>query len=90
MAKEWKAKTFKSGNSVALRLPKGLGFQDGDEVRVVTHSDGSCSFWKETDAKRIFLGLYGSMSDDFMKGGRGDIDQGERRRDDPSHNVKLG
>ena len=27
-------KTFKSGNSVAVRLPKGLGIEAGTEVRV--------------------------------------------------------
>ena len=27
-----KGKVFKSGNSVAIRLPKGFGFQEGDEV----------------------------------------------------------
>ncbi|WP_066479607.1 MULTISPECIES: AbrB/MazE/SpoVT family DNA-binding domain-containing protein [unclassified Sphingomonas] len=32
---EWAGKTFKSGNSVALRLPKGLGIPEGTEVRVV-------------------------------------------------------
>lgn len=32
---EWAGKTFKSGNSVALRLPKGLGVPEGTEVRMV-------------------------------------------------------
>ncbi|MEQ1689425.1 MAG: AbrB/MazE/SpoVT family DNA-binding domain-containing protein [Sphingopyxis sp.] len=32
---EWQGKTFKSGNSVALRLPKGLGVPEGTEVRLV-------------------------------------------------------
>jgi antitoxin VapB len=32
---EWQGKTFKSGNSVALRLPKGLGVPDGVEVTMV-------------------------------------------------------
>jgi antitoxin VapB len=32
MAKEYRAKTFKSGNSVALRLPKGLGVTEGIEM----------------------------------------------------------
>lgn len=32
MSKEYKAKVFKSGNSVALRLPKALGLKDGDEM----------------------------------------------------------
>ncbi|AYJ85690.1 AbrB/MazE/SpoVT family DNA-binding domain-containing protein [Sphingomonas paeninsulae] len=35
MGEEYLGKTFKSGNSVALRLPKGLGIPEGTEVRLV-------------------------------------------------------
>ena len=31
---EYRAKVFKSGNSVALRLPKGLGVKEGTEMLV--------------------------------------------------------
>lgn len=34
MTKEIRAKTFKSGNSVALRLPKALGIKEGVEMTV--------------------------------------------------------
>lgn len=34
MTKEVRARTFKSGNSVALRLPKALGIQEGVEMTV--------------------------------------------------------
>lgn len=34
MTQEYIAKTFKSGNSVALRLPKGMGIEPGREMRV--------------------------------------------------------
>jgi len=34
MTTEYRAKTFKSGNSVALRLPKGLGIDEGIEMKV--------------------------------------------------------
>jgi len=34
MAKEVRSTTFKSGNSVALRLPKALGIAEGVEMRV--------------------------------------------------------
>ena len=34
MTKEVRSKTFKSGNSVALRLPKALGIKEGVEMRV--------------------------------------------------------
>ncbi len=35
MGDEYQGRTFKSGNSVALRLPKGLGVPEGVEVRMV-------------------------------------------------------
>lgn len=35
---EWQGKTFKSGNSVALRLPKGMGVAEGTEMRMVRES----------------------------------------------------
>ena len=35
MSDEYQGKTFKSGNSVALRLPKGMGIPEGTEVRMV-------------------------------------------------------
>jgi len=81
MAKEWTTKAFKSGNSVALRLPKALGFVEGDDVVVVPHSDGTFSFWKESDGLKVLMSLYGSMSPGFMKGGRGDIEQDDREWD---------
>jgi len=34
MMAEYRAKTFRSGNSVALRLPKGLGLKEGLEMIV--------------------------------------------------------
>lgn len=34
MGEEYTAKTFKSGNSVAMRLPKGLGIKEGVEMKV--------------------------------------------------------
>jgi antitoxin VapB len=32
MGKEYTAKVFKSGNSLALRLPKALGLEEGSEM----------------------------------------------------------
>jgi antitoxin VapB len=81
VAKEWKTRTFKSGNSVALRLPKAMGFDEGDEVVVVPHADGAYSFWKESDGLQVLMSLYGSMSPGFMKEGRGNIEQDERSWD---------
>lgn len=81
MTREWKAKTFKSGNSVALRLPKAAGFVEGEELVIVPHDDGRYSMWKKSDAKAVFMSLYGSMSPGFMKNGRGDIEQDDRSWD---------
>lgn len=78
MGEKHVAKTFKSGNSVALRLPKALGLAEGEEVRIVPHGDGGFSFWRTTDAKRVFMSLYGAFSPGFMADGRGDIEQDER------------
>jgi antitoxin VapB len=81
MGHEWKTRTFKSGNSVALRLPKALGLSEGDEVVIVRHQDGTYSFWKESDGLNVLMSLYGSMSPGFMKDGRGDIEQDDRAWD---------
>ena len=78
MINEYKAKVFKAGNSVALRLPKSAGFSDGDEVTLVAHGDGGFSFWRLSDAAAVLDGLYGAFSPSFMAAGRGDIEQAER------------
>lgn len=85
MSNEYRAKVFKSGNSLALRLPKGIGLTDGDDVTIVTHADGSCSFWRDSDAASVLDSLYGAFSPGFMAGGRGDIDQEARDWDGASH-----
>ena len=78
MGEEYRARIFKSGNSLALRLPKALGLAEGEEVVLLPHEDGSISFWKEDQARQVFLALYGSMSADFMQDGRSDIEQADR------------
>jgi antitoxin VapB len=82
---EYLTKTFKSGNSVALRLPKALGLGEGEEVTIVPHRDGSFSFRRNTDAKRVFMSLYGAFSSGFMASGRGDTEQAERDWDGQAH-----
>lgn len=41
--KHYRAKVFKSGNSLALRLPAGLGLEAGMEMDLKVLSDGSYS-----------------------------------------------
>jgi len=78
MGRELTAKSFKSGNSVAMRLPKGLGIEAGEDLVIAPHRDGSFSIWRKSDSKRVFMDLYGSMSPGFMSKGRGDIEQDDR------------
>ncbi len=81
MAKEWRTKVFKSGNSAAVRIPKELGIKEGEEVVIASHSDGSFSFWRANEAKRVFMNLSGSMSTGYMLDGREDTQQQERHWD---------
>ena len=81
MTARLRTRTFKSGNSVALRLPKGLGLKEGDEMQIVPHANGRFSLWRADDDAAMLDSLYGSMSPGFMRDGRGEIEQGERAWD---------
>jgi antitoxin VapB len=62
MAKEYRAKTFKSGNSLALRLPKALGLREGEEM-IVREDRGKFAFEPvPKEGRKIDLtGIYGSI-----------------------------
>ncbi len=62
MSKEYRAKVFKSGNSVALRLPKALGLREGEEM-ILREEGGKYAFEPAPEAsQRIDLtGIYGSI-----------------------------
>lgn len=51
MGKEYTAKSFKSGNSVAIRVPAALGIEP-DREWVVEWNDGSLVFRAKLQAKR--------------------------------------
>jgi antitoxin VapB len=54
-------KTFKSGNSVAVRLPKALGIEAGTEMRV-REEQGKYVLEPVLKGKKIDLtGIYGSI-----------------------------
>jgi antitoxin VapB len=78
MGNEYRAKVFKSGNSVAVRIPKGIGLIEGDDIVIVAHDDGTCSLWREDDAVDVLDNLFGAFSPAFMAGGRGETEQTER------------
>jgi len=54
-------KTFKSGNSIAVRLPKALGIKEGTEMRVREEHGRYVLEPVEDEPKRIDLtGIWGS------------------------------
>lgn len=78
MGDEYRAKAFKSGNSVALRLPKALGVVEGDDMIIVPHAGGGFSLWREQEGAKVLDSLYGAFSSGFMSEGRGDTEQSDR------------
>ena len=63
MATEYRAKTFKSGNSVALRLPKGLGIVEGREMTVREEHGRYIVEPVDTPKKIDLTGIWGSIPD---------------------------
>ena len=64
MTKEIRSTTFKSGNSVALRLPKALGIAEGVEMRVREEQGRYVVEPVEPERKKIdlsFLRKHGSL-----------------------------
>ncbi|MCA1750142.1 MAG: AbrB/MazE/SpoVT family DNA-binding domain-containing protein [Sphingomonadales bacterium] len=62
MGKEYRSKIFKSGNSLALRLPKGLGAKEGAEMIVREEQGRYIAEPAPEKPKKIDLtGIYGSM-----------------------------
>lgn len=61
MSREYKAKVFKSGNSLALRLPKALGLEEGVEM-TVREERGRFTFEpaEKANQKIDLTGIYGS------------------------------
>src|SRR5688500_12646508 len=57
MGKEYKAKVFKSGNSLALRLPKELGLKEGSTM--VLREEHSGYHFEPDDARKRKLDISG-------------------------------
>lgn len=62
MSEEYRAKVFKSGNSVALRLPKALGLKEGQEM-IVREDRGGFAFEPAPVVPRKIdlTGIWGSI-----------------------------
>ena len=58
----WRAKVFKSGNSLALRLPKALGLKEGD-IMILRKELGRLVLEPESAIERTIdlTGLYGAI-----------------------------
>lgn len=54
MSDEYRAKVFKSGNSMALRLPKALGVVEGTEMRIVREDPSGFKVEPVEQPKRKF------------------------------------
>lgn len=54
----YRGTTFKSGNSVALRLPKGMGIPEGTEIRMVKEAPMSFRI-EPIDAPRRTIDISG-------------------------------
>ena len=63
MGNEYRAKVFKSGNSVALRLPKALGITEGTEM-VVREEAGKFAFEPAPLADRIDVNSFWGKAPD--------------------------
>lgn len=53
MGKEYRTRTFKSGNSVAMRLPKAMGIAEGIEMIVREEAGSFTAFPAEPERKTI-------------------------------------
>jgi len=61
----FRARTFKSGNSLALRLPAGLGLEPGVEMELRVDDGQYYEFWPVEASKRKFAidKVWGSATD---------------------------
>ncbi len=61
----FRARTFKSGNSLALRLPAGLGLEPGVEMELRVEDGQYYEFWPAEAPKRKFAidKVWGSATD---------------------------
>ena len=64
-AKLLRTRTFKSGNSLALRLPAGLGLEPGVEMELRVEDGQYYEFWPVETPKRKFAidKVWGSATD---------------------------
>ncbi len=84
-----RAKVFKSGNSLALRLPKALGLEAGMEMDIMTLPDGSYALERVKPPRRtIDISGFAGMLPGFKPAPREDFE--ERPSAVARRKAKLG
>lgn len=90
MTREVRARTFKSGNSVALRLPKILGIKEGVEMKVREQQGRYVVEPVEAPKKRIDLSFLDGRTAGLKPLRPEDREVDERELDWTGKRLKLG
>lgn len=75
MSEEYKAKVFKSGNSVALRLPKALGIKEGTEMILREQHGSFTAFPVDAPRKKIDISGFAGKLPGFKPAPREDFEE---------------
>jgi len=77
MSEDYKAKVFKSGNSLALRLPKALGLQEGQEM-ILREERGRFVFEPLATTRKIDVSKFAGKAPWLKEIGREDFEDSPR------------
>lgn len=75
MAKEYRAKVFKSGNSLALRLPKALGLKEGSTMVLREEQVGFVVEPEERATKKIDISGFAGKAPGIKLAPREDFEE---------------
>src|SRR3546814_752761 len=75
MSKEYKAKVFKSGNSLALRLPKELGLKEGSTMVLREEQSGYCFQPEEAPKRKLDVDKFWGKAKGLKVPERRDFDE---------------
>lgn len=75
MGKEYRAKVFKSGNSLALRLPKDLGLKEGSTMILREERIGFIVEPEEAPRQKIDISGFAGMLPGFKPAPREDFEE---------------
>ena len=75
MSKEYKAKVFKSGNSLALRLPKELGLKEGSTMLLREEQSGYHFEQEEAPKARLDISGFAGKLPGFKPAQREDFEE---------------